>query len=261
MSSITTSEEIASVVGLSLAFQLRQYRANSVRQLFVDAVHNPRQTFFRPQRSHYVLKEVCLSLKDGDRVGLLGVNGSGKTTLCRCIAGMLRPDRGTIHVKGSCRAIFNTTAGVIPELTGRENGELLARFLYPDQSDAEIARLLKEAFDFSELGAFLDAPYETYSQGMKGRLSLSVLTAKSSDLLILDEVYDNTDQFFQAKMSLRMQQVIHASRAVLFVSHSKDLIRRSCNRALVLHQNRIVFDGSVTKALAAYELLNSPGSA
>jgi len=258
MNSITSSDNIATLSGVNLAFRLRHYANGSLRQLFVDAVSDPVRLLLKPRRMLHVLNDINLQIRSGDRLGILGVNGSGKTTLCRCIAGMYRPNTGSIQVNGVCRAIFNTTAGIVPELTGRENAELLVRLLYPNEIGAGVQQVVEEAIAFSELGAFLDAPYETYSQGMKSRLCLAVLTARSGDLLILDEAYDNADQFFQAKMMARMQQVIHASKALIFVSHSRELILQHCNRAIVLHQNRIVFDGAVPKALLAYELFNSP---
>jgi ABC-type polysaccharide/polyol phosphate transport system ATPase subunit len=128
--------------------------------------------------------------------------------------------------------------------------------MFPEEDSARVARLAQEAMEFSELGGFLDVPYETYSQGMKARLFLSVVTAKPADLLIFDEVYDNTDRFFQAKMTERLAKFIHGADAFLFVSHSAEQIKKSCNRAIVLHESKIAFDGDVDRALEVYDFLN-----
>jgi ABC-type polysaccharide/polyol phosphate transport system ATPase subunit len=256
MNSTTTSEKILSVDKLNVVFRLRYYEQRTVRGVFVDLATRPVDALLKTQDSLHILKNISFSLSKGDRVAVLGVNGSGKTSLCRCIAGMLSPASGEIKIRGRCRAVFDTGVGVIPELTGRENARLLATLMFPEEDSARVARLAQEAMEFSELGGFLDVPYETYSQGMKARLFLSVVTAKPADLLIFDEVYDNTDRFFQAKMTERLARFIHGADAFLFVSHSAEQIKKSCNRAIVLHESKIAFDGDVDRALEVYDFLN-----
>ena len=262
MSSTTSSENtqmsspVLQVKDLHLALRLRRHENRTLRSAFVDLMKSPAQNLFSSQESLLVLKNIEFNVHPGERVALLGVNGSGKTTLCRCIAGMLHPSAGQVQVNGECRAFFDTQAGIIPELTGRENSHLLASFLYPNLSGKEKQELLEEAHQFSELGQFLDAPFENYSLGMKARLFLSLVTSRPTDLLILDEVYDNTDQFFQKKMTARLLNFIHSSRAVIFVSHSAELVKNLCNRAIVLHENKIAYDGSVDKAFDVYNFLN-----
>ncbi len=256
MSSTITSEKVLTVRGLDLLFRLRHYRERTVRNVFVDLVSKPVDSLLKQRETLHLLRDISFSLHKGERLGILGVNGSGKTSLCRCIAGMLSPARGKIQIKGACRAIFDTQVGVIPELTGRENARLLATLLFPEESQARIEELVADATSFAELGDFLDVPFETYSMGMRARLLLSLITAKPAELLILDEVYDNTDRFFQKKMTERMNRFIHSSDAVIFVTHSADLLREICTRAIVLHQNRVAFDGPVSDALARYDQLN-----
>ena len=258
MSSTTTSEKVLSVRNLDLVFPLRHYRERTVRNVFVDLVSRPVDTLLKTRETLHILQDISFSVRKGERVGILGINGSGKTSLCRCIAGMLSPASGEIRIKGACRAVFDTQVGVIPELTGRENARLLATLLYPDESPVRIAELVDEATSFADLGEFLDAPFETYSMGMRARLMLSLITARPTELLILDEVYDNTDRFFQMKMTERLKRFIHSSDAVLFVSHSAGLLREICNRAIVIHRHKIAFDGPVEEALAEYDRLNAP---
>src|SRR5256885_10895379 len=101
------------------------------------------------------------------------------------------PNSGKIQVMGQARAVFDTHVGIHPELTGRENAWLLAEFLYPELEDKQ--SIVDEALEFSELGKFVDLPFRLYSNGMQTRLCLSVVTARPSDLLILDEVFDGAD--------------------------------------------------------------------
>jgi ABC-type polysaccharide/polyol phosphate transport system ATPase subunit len=253
-----SDEPILKVVDLNLVYKVRHYSDRSFRDRFVRWIHDPAQVFFGAIETAHVLKNIRLDVKRGDRLAILGVNGSGKTSLCRCIAKMLHPTSGSIQVKGSSRAVFNAGVAVIPELTGRENARLLARLLYPEEKSAQIQKISDEAIEFADLGGFVDAPYEIYSQGMKARLCLSLVTAKSCDLLILDEVYDNTDTFFKVKLKARLKRFIEGSGAVIFVSHSQELIETTCNRAIVLHESEIKFDGDVESALRAYRFLNLP---
>lgn len=257
MNSTTTSDKILIIRNLNLSFRLRHYQPRSLRELFVSKIHSANHNTLPSREILPVLRNINLTLRRGDRLAILGVNGGGKTTLCRCIADILHPASGTITIRGKCRAVFNTQVGLIPELTGRENARLLMRLMFQQESIRSIERMTQEACEFSGLNSFLDTPFETYSQGMKARLCLSVITAKSSDLLILDEVYDNTDCFFQEKMSARLKKFIANSQSVIFVSHSPDYIRRVCNRAIVLHQGKIVFNGDVESALAAYQKTNA----
>ncbi len=258
MNSTISSDEILRVEGLDLVFRARHYDQRSLRDSFVEFVRSPLKSVVREESVLHVLKNIDLTARRGDRVALLGVNGSGKTSLCRAIAGILAPKQGTVAVQGIRRALFNSQVCIIPELTGRENGHLLARFLYPEEGREGLSEIVSEALAFSELREFLDVPYETYSQGMKSRLYLSLVTAKVCDLLILDEVYDNADEFFRAKMLTRFQLFIDGASVVIFVSHSAEYLRQVCNRAVVLHESRIVFDGSVEEGLKVYRFLNAP---
>lgn len=130
------------------------------------------------------------------------------------VSGILAPSRGKVLLHGSLRAIIQTEAGFFPDLTGRENAHLLTHFLDSGLSPQERIDLAEEAIAFSELGSAADATMDTYSLGMKSRLSLSLTTARPQELLILDEVYNHSDEFFQHKMRERIhKQIKHRSRA------------------------------------------------
>jgi ABC-type polysaccharide/polyol phosphate transport system ATPase subunit len=253
MRSTSTSEkEILRVERLNLVFQVMPHPFWSWRDAFTQAVRNPLEVLLaEPDRLH-ILKDVSFTLRQGDRVGLLGVNGTGKTSLCRCIAGIYAPTSGSVVMNGRLRAIFDTAVGIQPELTGIENARLLAELIYPE-SDYDRERLVSEATEFSELGKFLDVPYRLYSNGMQARLCLSLISSRPCDLLILDEVFDGADAFFREKISARILKMITASGAVLFVSHGADQIRRVCNRLIVLADGHVVHDGDVESGLALYE--------
>ena len=101
-------------------------------------------------------------------------------------------------------------------------------------------------------------PYETYSLGMKARLCLSIATAMPCELLLLDEVFESADAPFQQRMSIRMNHLIQGAQAMILVSHSAQYVRDFCNRAIVLHESKIAYDGNIEQALTAYRFLSAP---
>lgn len=243
---------IVDVENLNLVFATRAFRTPTVRDLVIETVKNPLRLFESDAEQHHVLKDLNFKVYRGDRIGLIGVNGVGKTSLCHCLAKTYRPTRGSVQVNGRVRSVFNTSLGIFPELTGRENAELLIKFIYPELQSRH-KELLQEVIDFSELKEFAETPFRHYSNGMQARLCLSIISCMPGDLLILDEVFDGADQFFRTKIAKRVRKMIEQSGAVVFVSHSPDQVVDVCNRVLVLSEGRILFDGNPKQGLKIYE--------
>lgn len=253
MNSISISEKhIASVESLKLAYNMDYFEANNLRDFFVKGMKAPIDFLLKPKETYLAVDNVNLTINRGDRIGVLGHNGSGKTTLCRCLSGMLVPTEGKVETHGEVRPIFNTTISVLPELTGRENAQMLALLLFPEMTEEERDQLVKEGLEFAELGNFLDVPFKSYSRGMQARLCLSIITAKPCDLLILDEVFEGADQAFQKKISKRTLNLIQQSGAVVLVSHFPEHVEMSCNRVIIMEKSRIVFDGGVEEGVRIY---------
>jgi ABC-type polysaccharide/polyol phosphate transport system ATPase subunit len=257
MNSISQFKKILTVEKLNLFFKVDFYKNITVRDMFVDMLTHPVTFFFNKTEKQHILKNIDLTLKEGDRLGILGVNGAGKSTLCRCIAGLIQPDTGVIRTEGEMRAIFDANVGIVPELTGRENALLMSHFLYPNLSKTERSELIEESLEFSELGDYLDTPFQKYSKGMQTRLSLSLISAKPCDLLILDEVFDGADMFFQEKVAVRVTDLILKSGAVIFVSHQPDQILKLCNRLIILNKSQMIYDGEVEKGMSIYRNLKN----
>jgi len=259
-STTTSSEQILNVENLHMSFDLDIQRGHTIRDVFVNLLSRPLESLIGRRDVHPVLEDISFSLNKGDKLALVGENGSGKTSLCRAIAGMIIPSQGKITRKGDIQAVFSTASAIHFSLTGRENAYLLGELIFPEVNKTQLKELIEEALIFSELNKFLDAPFFTYSRGMQARLFLSVVTAKSTELLILDEVYDGADEFFQRKMQARMNNVIKDSGAVIFISHNAELISQVCNRAIVLHERKIVFNGkNLAKAISVYQSLHLGG--
>lgn len=255
MNSSLSSEKIASIKNVNLVYKIDHFKNQSVRDLFINFINSPLDALHSKEKYYHVLKDINFEIHRGERVGILGINGAGKTSLCRCIAGMIQPNEGKIEVNGEIRAIFDTAVGIVPELTGKENAEVISVLLYPEIDFTERKRIVSESLEYSELGEFIDVPYLKYSKGMQTRLSLSLVSAKGCDLLILDEVYDGADIFFQEKVSKRVLKMIEDSGAVIFVSHSLDQIEKVCNRLIVLNSAQIVYDGNVSEGIRIYRNL------
>lgn len=250
MISTASSETLLSVSNVSVHYELEHYQHYGLRDVFISALSHPIDYFFKTPELLYVLDNISFELKKGMRLGILGTNGCGKTTLCLCIAGMMRPQQGKIHSTLEVRAIFDTGSGIMPNLTGRENALLLGRLFFPKEKN--LKALVDEAIEFSDLGHFIDIPFRQYSKGMQSRLMLSLISAKPTDILILDEVFDGADVFFQQKLSIRMKKFIENAGATIFVSHSADQIRQVCNTVMVLRNGKVSFIGDVEEGLSHY---------
>ena len=255
MISTENSELLLKVTNLKVHFELEHYGHQGLRDVFVSAVSNPWNFLFKSPELLYVIDGMSFDLHRGTRLGIIGVNGSGKTTLCRCLAGMMRGQQGSIETSSEVRAIFDTGTGIMPALTGRENAHLLGRLFFPEVDD--LGPIVNEAIDFSELGHFIDIPFFQYSKGMQSRLLLSLVSAKTTDILILDEVFDGADIFFQKKLAQRMKTFIEKAGATIFVSHSLEQIREVCNKVMVMHKGKLLYYGDLEPGIELY-LSNPP---
>ncbi len=251
MKSTSSFNSLVNVEDLHLSFGLRMHGVTSLRSQFVSFMRNPLANLLHTREAHHVLRGISLTAKQGDRIALIGKNGEGKSTLCRCLAGFYRPTKGKIEVQGRVRSILDPAAIIYPELTGRENAQILAALLYPELGET-LAERIDEALQFSGLGAFLDTPFRYYSNGMQTRLCLSIATCAPADIFILDEVFDGADSEFRERISRRIIDLISQSGVVFFVSHSEAQVRRVCNRAIFIDSGRIQVDGSVDEVYRVY---------
>jgi len=248
--------ELLKIENLDFFYPLQMFQTASVRDIFISAIRSPWNFFTERKKTISILENINLSIVKGDRLAILGVNGSGKTTLCRCIAGLLEPSQGKITKTAKVGAVIQTEAGFFSDLTGRENAVLMSYFLYPMLTEQERVSLVSEVIEFSGLGSYADATLDSYSSGMKARLSLSLTTALPTDLLILDEAFNNVDEFFQKKSQDRIRKQIEESGAVIMISHHDQDLLQICNRGMVLNKGKLVYDGKVNVALKTYRLLN-----
>lgn len=180
-------------------------------------------------------KDISFELRRGECLGLVGHNGAGKTTLLKMLNGLIKPDFGTIEMRGRVGALIALGAGFNPILTGRENiyvsGSILG--LTKDEIDEQIDDII----DFAEIREFIDTPVQSYSSGMQVRLGFSVASSLNPDVLILDEVLAVGDHGFAIKCLNRVRKIA-ANAAVIFVSHTMQFVSSICTKVLVLENGR-----------------------
>ncbi|MEO0417715.1 MAG: ATP-binding cassette domain-containing protein [Pseudomonadota bacterium] len=199
--------------------------------------------------SKQVLKGVDFTINPYDRIGLLGRNGAGKSTLIRLIGGVEIPTKGKVTRKMSCSWPLGFTGGFQGSLTGYDNARFIARIY--DKSYDEMRDFVE---DFTELGTNLKMPVKIYSSGMRARLAFALSLAIEFDCYLIDEVILVGDKNFQDKCKAEFFEKRH-DRALLLASHSIDLVRQYCNRAIVLHDGRAQVYDDVSQAISFYNEL------
>ena len=194
----------------------------------------------------WALKDVSFTIKQGDRVGIIGRNGAGKSTLLKILSRITEPTRGRITIDGRVASLLEVGTGFHSELSGRENIYLNGAIL--GMSREEIKRKFDEIVAFAEVEQFLDTPVKRYSSGMYVRLAFAVAAHLEPEILIVDEVLAVGDAQFQKKCLGKMEDVGKEGRTVLFVSHNMNAIEQLCSSALLLDKGTIRSHGKDVRA-------------
>jgi ABC-type polysaccharide/polyol phosphate transport system ATPase subunit len=199
------------------------------------------------------LRDVSLRAEQGEALGLVGRNGSGKTTLLRIMSGIIKPTSGHVEVGGRIGSLLELGAGFHPDFTGRENVYLNGSI--HGLPRARVRELMDEIVAFAELERFIDLPVRTYSSGMYMRLGFSVAAHIQADVLLLDEVFAVGDEEFQRKCFGKIAEFKRRGGTIVFVSHDALAVERLCDRAVLLRQGEVAFDGPTREAIARYRQL------
>ncbi len=219
--------------------------------LTVDSIsfaYNSRGLFRREQNA--ILQDVSFQIMRGEVLGVIGKNGSGKSTLMQVVAGIVNPDTGKIVSNVKKIQLLSLQVGFIQELTGRENVILSSLLLGMRRKDIE--RQMDEVIAFSELGAFIDKPLNTYSSGMRARLGFSVACQADPDILLIDEAFSVGDAGFRKKSKGIIEERMKTERAFVLVSHSELMLREYCARCIWLDAGKIKMIDETEKVLEAY---------
>ncbi|MBI2378994.1 MAG: ABC transporter ATP-binding protein [Deltaproteobacteria bacterium] len=240
-------EPVIELDGVTLTFPLVAFHAPGVKEAFLMLVRGQRRP--RSEREFVALREVTLTIRKGETVGIMGRNGSGKTTLLRVISGAYRPDRGRVTTRGRITNL-QLGSGFREELTGYENVKLSAAIM--GLSAKEVMKLIDPIVEFADIGEFVHQPLRTYSSGMKARLGFSVASILKPDILLLDELLAVGDADFKKKSMARMEELVSGDTTVVIVSHDPNEVLRICTRAVLMEKGQIVMDGTPEDVSARY---------
>ncbi|MEO0398453.1 MAG: ATP-binding cassette domain-containing protein [Pseudomonadota bacterium] len=242
-----------SLEDVTLKLRVRGMRGNSSETMTTPA----REVFVggRIERalwgSHVVaLQNINLTIRDGERVAILGHNGAGKTTLLRLLAGIYVPSSGVCNLTGERAALLNTNLGLSSEMTLTENVRVaLALYGVPLK---EINERIPEIIEFAELQAFADAPLKACSSGMKARLGFGIATSVEPDIFIVDEVFGAGDAQFIPRARRRLDRLFRGANTLVLSSHSLTVLREFCSTALWLEKGRVRQYGDLEEILKDY---------
>jgi len=237
---------IIDVNDVSIMFRLYRENVDSLKEFVVKKIK--RQIAYD---EFWALQNIDFHVGRGEAVGLVGRNGSGKSTLLKTIAGVLKPTKGSVAVKGTVAPMIELGAGFDMDLTATENVFLNGAILgYPKEM---LEENMQKIIDFSELKDFMDVPIKNFSSGMFARLGFAVATIYTPDILIVDEILSVGDWQFQEKCHRRIQEMLEQGTTLLFVSHSMDQVKEVCNRAILLDHGHMIMDDKVEKVCDRFE--------
>ncbi|MGH4021313.1 MAG: galactan export ABC transporter ATP-binding subunit Wzt/RfbE [Pseudonocardiaceae bacterium] len=197
------------------------------------------------------LRDITLSLRHGDRVGLVGHNGAGKSTLLRLLSGIYEPTRGSARIVGKVAPVFDLGVGMDPEISGYEN--IIIRGLFLGMTRKQMEARAEGIAEFTELGDYLSMPLRTYSTGMRVRLALGVVTSIDPEILLLDEGIGAVDAAFLEKARDRLNDLVERAGMLVFASHSDEFLVELCDSAIWLDHGQIREQGDLRTVVSRYK--------
>ena len=234
------------IIHVSKKFRIWEDRSRDLKETTINFLRGKKRSF----RDVWALQGIHLNIEEGETVAFIGQNGSGKSTLLKLLGGIYSPDEGRIVARGKISTLFELGVGFHPDLTGEENVYLNGAMLGFDQAD------MRERFDeivsFSEIRDFVYSPIRTYSSGMLMRLGFSIAMCVNPDILLIDEVLAVGDEGFQEKCFERLGGFKRSGKTIVLVSHGMEMVEKFCDRAVLLHEGRVVCDDVPTKTIEAY---------
>lgn len=220
-------ELIIKVDHVSMRFNLAAERYDGFKEYVIRSLKKEIK-----YNEFWALKDVSFEVYKGDSLGLIGLNGSGKSTMLKTIAGVLKPTKGTVTVRGNVAPLIELGAGFDFELTAKENIYLNGALL--GHARDIMNEHYEDIVEFSELRDFMDVPVKNFSSGMISRLAFAIATIGVPDILIVDEVLSVGDFRFQQKCEQRIRHMMDLGTTILFVSHSIQQVKDICNKVVWL---------------------------
>ncbi len=230
---------------VSVMFNLSRNREDGVKEYFINLIKG--QLHFD---EFWALRNISFQVRKGESVALIGRNGSGKSTMLKTIAGIIRPTRGSVRVKGNIAPLIEITGGFDRSLSARENIFLVGTM--HGHTKKYIRSRFDEIIDFAELERFVDVPLKNYSSGMVSRLGFAIATCVDADIVIADEVLSVGDAHFRTKCEQRITQLLSGGTTLLFVSHNALQVKKLCKKAIWLEKGKVMGIGPSAKICELY---------
>ncbi|HMT27866.1 MAG TPA: ABC transporter ATP-binding protein [Bacteroidia bacterium] len=238
-------EIIIEAKGLSVSFLIQRHGINNIKDFIIT------MGVKSPFEKKNVLKNLDLTIYKGECLGVMGRNGCGKSTLLRTIAGIMKPDGGTLTVNGNVAPLMALGVGLEPELSGLENIKLVGTLM--GLSKKELKNSLASIIDFSELNEDeIGMQVKRYSSGMMARLAFSIAVATDPEILIIDEALAVGDLGFRQKCAVRINEIKKSGSTIIYVSHHMDEIKNICTRAIFMEDGKIALSGDVNEVCEYY---------
>ncbi len=234
------------ILNVSKKFRIYEDRSRDLKETAINFLKGKRRSY----RDLWALKGLNVEIREGETVAFIGENGSGKSTLLKLLYGIYIPDEGKIITNGKISALLELGVGFHPDLTGEENIYLNGAMLGFDRR--EMKKRFDEIVSFSEIGDFIYSPIRTYSSGMAMRLGFSIAMCVDPDILLIDEVLAVGDEAFQQKCLKRLEKFKESGKTIVLVSHGLEMVKKFCERAILLHEGRIVIDDIPKKTIGEY---------
>lgn len=241
------------IQNVSLHYPLPGHRARSLKHRLLRAATGGAICESAGVTYVEALRDITVTMREGDRVGLVGHNGAGKSTLLKVIGGVFRPTVGRVGIQGRVISTANLSVGMEMEATGIEN--IITRGLLLGMRLSEIRGRIEEIADFTELGDYLNMPVRIYSTGMLTRLAFATVTAMDADVLLMDEVIGTGDAAFMEKAERRLKTFMSRSKILVMASHSDQVLRSFCTKAILLDHGSLVTFGDIETVLVRYRQL------
>lgn len=234
-----------SVKDVHIRFNMSKEKVNGIKEYIVKFLK--KQLIFE---EFWALKGVTLEINKGEVFGIVGLNGAGKSTLLKVVAGVLKPTKGSVEIRGTIAPLIELGAGFDMELTARENIYLNGVIL--GYSKKFIEEKFDEIVSFAEVEEFLDVPLKNYSSGMVARIAFAIATIVEPEILIVDEILSVGDFRFQEKCQKRIKDMLENNVTVIMVSHSIEQIKQMCDRAILIQKGQQIAIGNTQEICNLY---------
>ena len=247
------SEVVVCVENVSKKFcrDLKRSLLYGIQDIATELVGAHRKSSELRSKEFWALKDVNFQLRRGEALGLVGSNGAGKSTLLRIISGLIKPDTGSVKIKGRVAPLIALGAGFNPVLTGREN--IYANMSILGLSTKEIKERFQDVVNFAEISDAIDAPVQTYSSGMSARLGFACAIHTEPEILLIDEVLAVGDIRFKAKCYRSLHELRQKGTSFVLVNHNPQAILNVCGSAIYLLNGKLMASGDTETVMKKYE--------